>query len=125
MYNTKERKVTNIMEEYLSMWKNYLNFKDRTTVRGFWMATLFNFIAVFILGMLGAFVKFLFVFYLIYLLAVIIPCLALQIRRMHDINKSGFWILLSCIPFVGTIVCIIFLCKDSVNEGNIYGTTQV
>jgi uncharacterized membrane protein YhaH (DUF805 family) len=113
------------MEEYLSMWKNYFNFKDRTTVRGFWMAILFNFIAVFVLGLLSAFVKFLFVIYLIYVVAAIIPCLAIQIRRMHDINKSGFWIFLSVIPIVGAIIYIIHLCKDSVNEGNLYGTTQV
>ena len=113
------------MNEYLSMWKNYFNFKDRTTARGFWMAVLFNFIAAFVLWILGSMVKFLFVFYLIYVVAIIIPSIALQIRRMHDINKSGFWILLSCIPFVGAIVCIVFYCKPSVNEGNAYGTTQV
>lgn len=113
------------MNEYLSMWKNYFNFKDRTTARGFWMATLFNIIAVFVLVVLSSLVKFLGVFQLIYSAAIIIPSIALQIRRMHDINKSGFFILLSCIPIVGIFVCIYFYCQPSVNEGNTYGTTQV
>jgi uncharacterized membrane protein YhaH (DUF805 family) len=113
------------MNEYLSMWKNFLNFKDRTTVKGYWMAILINAIALFVLGFLGAMVDFFMIIYLIYVVALIIPGIALQIRRMHDINKSGFWILLPFIPIVGAIVFIVFLCKGSVDEGNQYGTTQV
>lgn len=113
------------MNEYLSMWKNFFNFKDRTTVKGYWMAILINAIALFILGFLGATVDFFMIIYLIYVVALIIPGIALQIRRMHDINKSGFWILLPFIPIVGTIIFIVFLCKGSVNEDNQYGTTQL
>lgn len=113
------------MNEYLSMWRNSFNFKDRTSVKGFWMAFLFNFIVLFLLGILSAIIKYFFIIYFIYLIALIVPYLALQIRRMHDINKSGFWILIPIIPIVGGIIYIINLCKDSVDEGNLYGTTQV
>lgn len=56
------------------------------------------------------------IIYLIYVVALIIPGIALQIRRMHDINKFGFWILLPFIPIVGAIVFIVFLCKGSVDD---------
>jgi len=41
------------MNEYVAMWKNYFNFKERTSVRGYWMAVLFNVIIGLLLGALG------------------------------------------------------------------------
>jgi len=91
------------------MWKNYANFADRTTVRGYWMAFLFNFIAGFILGWIPV-VNFL------YGLAVLVPGLAIGIRRLRDAGKHWtniFWILL---PLAGVIIYIVFLCKPSVPD---------
>lgn len=49
----------------------------------------------------------------LYELATFIPMLALMIRRLHDSNKSGWFVLLSLIPFVGSIIMIIFMCMPS------------
>lgn len=113
------------MQEYTAMWKNYANFKDRTTVKGFWMAILINIIVSFVLGLLGGFSSALTILSGIYAIAAFIPSLAIEIRRLHDINKSGWWILLSLIPLVGVIVLIVWFCKGSVDQDNQYGTAQV
>lgn len=113
------------MNEYLLMWKNFFNFKDRTSVRGYWMAILFNIIAILILGVLISISEVFFILYLIYILAILIPSLSLSVRRLHDINKSGFWVFITCVPFIGAILYLIWVCKPSVDEGNRFGTTQV
>ena len=61
--------------------------------------------------------------YLAYLwsLAVFIPSLAVSVRRLHDIGRSGWWLLLSLIPLVGAIILIIWYCTDSQPGANQYG----
>lgn len=110
------------MNEYILMWKNFFNFKDRTTVRGYWMAILFNIIAIVILAVLTAVSDIFGIVYGIYCLAVLIPSLSLSVRRLHDINKSGFWIFITVIPVIGSILYLIWVCKASVDEENRFGT---
>ena len=60
--------------------------------------------------------------YSIYALVTFIPSLALTVRRLHDIGKSGWWILISFVPCgIGAIVMLVFLCKDSESGSNMYG----
>ena len=61
------------------------------------------------------------IIFFIYSLSTIIGSFALKTRRMHDINKSGWWQLIELVPIVGPIIFFIFLCTDSVNENNKYG----
>ncbi|MDY3801634.1 MAG: DUF805 domain-containing protein [Bacilli bacterium] len=61
------------------------------------------------------------IIFFIYSLSIIIGSFALKTRRMHDINKSGWWQLIELVPIVGPIIFFIFLCTDSVNENNKYG----
>lgn len=58
----------------------------------------------------------------IYSLATIVPGIAICVRRLHDINKSGWSYLLGLIPIAGTIILLVFFCTDSVNENNQYGS---
>ena len=57
----------------------------------------------------------------LYSLAVIVPGIALVVRRLHDINKSGWYYFMACIPLAGPIIFLIYMLTDSVNEGNQYG----
>ncbi|MNW62078.1 Inner membrane protein YhaI [compost metagenome] len=59
--------------------------------------------------------------YIIYLLAVILPSLAVTVRRLHDTGKSGWSILLGLIPLVGGIIVLVFVCTDSQPGQNSYG----
>lgn len=113
------------MQEYLAMWKNYVNFQDRTSVKGYWMVFLFNIIIAIVLNLLTLVIPPLSFLAIIYAIASIIPGLALSVRRLHDINKSGWWVLLALIPCVGAIILIVWYCFKSVDEGNAYGTNQV
>lgn len=89
-----------------SFWGNYFNFSGRSTRSEYWFFMLDNIIVAFILGILmgigiainggnGGMITILFsIPYYIYLLAIIIPSLALCVRRLHDIGKSGWWYLI-------------------------------
>ena len=58
----------------------------------------------------------------IFSLLVIIPSIAVGIRRLHDTNHSGWWYLLIIIPIIGWIVILIWLCKNSDEEDNRFGS---
>ena len=108
------------MEEYKKMWRNYVNFSGRSTVRDYWMAALVNFVIGFVIGFVSGAIKFPLLSGL-YSLAIIIPSWAVMVRRLHDTNKSGWFCLISLIPVVGSIILIVVLASNSVNEGNRYG----
>lgn len=109
------------MNWYIDAWKNYVNFNGRARRQAYWMFVLFNIIAAVILsivdgiigtgGLLGG----------LYALAVFIPGLALLVRRLHDIGKSGWWALIGLVPLIGVVVIIIFACMDSQPGTNEYG----
>ena len=94
---------------YIEYWKNYANFKGRTTVRDYWMAFLVNFIIGTILGIIG-----IEILTSIYGIATIIPGLAICVRRLRDAGKGWGWIFISLVPVVGFIILIVMLCKKSV-----------
>lgn len=54
-------------------------------------------------------------------LVLLLPTLGLWVRRLHDIDKSGWWALISLIPLVGIIVLIVWWCQDSQHTENQYG----
>lgn len=104
------------MKEYIAMWKNFANFKDRTTVKGYWMAFLINLAVSFVLGLIAGLIPVLTFVGGIYTLALIIPSLAIMIRRLRDAGKNWAWIFIALIPLAGQIVLLVFLCQPSVAE---------
>lgn len=101
------------MQEYIAMWTNYANFSDRTSVRGYWMAFLFNLIIAFVLGLVVNIIHFLGFLAWVYSLAALVPGLAITVRRLRDSGKAWYWIFIALIPLVGEILLIIFLCKPT------------
>ena len=57
----------------------------------------------------------------IYGLAVLIPTLAVTVRRLHDIDRTGWWILINLVPLIGTIVLLVFCVMDGTPGNNRYG----
>lgn len=57
----------------------------------------------------------------IYLLALLIPGIAVSVRRLHDIGRSGWWFLINLIPIVGALIYLFFTVKDSKPGDNAYG----
>ena len=115
------------MQWYLKVLSQYADFSGRARRTEYWMFVLFNVIALTILtivdyatgltfgqgglGVLGA----------IYALAVLIPGIAVQVRRLHDTDRSGFWWFLNLIPLVGPIVLLVFYCLDGTPSANRFG----
>lgn len=114
-----------MIEAYKNFFKNYINFDGRTSRSDFWWVVLANILIGIILPFIGKIIPVLVslinILISVYTLAIIIPGFAIGIRRLHDINKSGWFILLSLIPLVGTIIMIIFYVQPSVEENNKYG----
>ena len=105
--------MSNIINCYVDMWKNFANFSGRTTVGGYWWAYLATFIVTVVLNLIG--VEFLIG---VYGLASLIPTLSIAVRRLRDAGCHWSAIFLPLIPLVGAIIFIVKLCKPSVN-GNI------
>lgn len=108
------------MNYYLAVLKNYAGFSGRARRAEYWMFTLFSFIASAILYIIGALIHFP-LLSTIYGLAVLVPGLAVASRRLHDTDRSFWWILIALVPIVGAIVLLVFLCQDGTPGPNKYG----
>jgi uncharacterized membrane protein YhaH (DUF805 family) len=101
------------MSYYVAVLKKYATFGGRARRKEFWFFVLFNMIISIVLGYVGRLVHF-YQLGNIYSLAVLVPSIAVGIRRMHDIGKSGWFIL---IP----IYNLVLACTDSEASVNTYG----
>lgn len=114
------------MNWYLDAWKNYANFQGRARRKAFWMFVLFNIIAILALGFIESMVGLrgdsgYGILSGLYSLAVLLPSLALAVRRLHDTGRSGWWILIGLVPLVGGIILIVLYALDSQPGANQYG----
>lgn len=115
------------MSWYIEAFKKYAVFSGRSRRKEYWFFVLFNIIVAFILGFIdgltGSFSmeSGFGLLSAIYTLAAFIPGLAVSVRRLHDTNRSGWWLLLGFIPLVGAIVLIVFFVQDSDAGQNQYG----
>lgn len=111
-----------MVKAYKKFFINYANFKDRSTRSDYWYAVFFNLLIGFIVGIIGRIIPdFALVLSLVYLLIIVVPGFAVVVRRLHDVNKSGWFYFIGVVPFVGFIILLIFLCMPSVDENNKYG----
>ena len=115
------------MEWYQLVWKRFAEFSGRSRRKEYWMFALFNcliclplYIAGFLLRESGMGVVFLGL-YFIYLLAALIPGLAVTVRRLHDTGKSAWWLLICLVPFVGGIIFLVFMVLEGTAGPNEYG----
>jgi uncharacterized membrane protein YhaH (DUF805 family) len=114
------------MNAYLDGMKNYASFSGRSTRSQYWLFTLFFFIAMFVGAVLdemagtslpdgGGPIT------VIIIAAHLLPYFAVFVRRMHDIDRSGWWLLVGVVPLVGFIAHIVFLCTASTPGTNRFG----
>ncbi|OAB47987.1 DUF805 domain-containing protein [Paenibacillus antarcticus] len=108
------------MEWYLKVLKNYVGFDGRARRTEYWMFALVSFIISFVLLMLQFITDLKPLFTTLYSLFILLPTLAVTVRRLHDTGRSGWWYFISFIPLVGGIIIFVFMCLDSV-EDNEYG----
>ena len=115
------------MNWYLGVLKKYATFEGRARRREYWFFVLFYVLVLLLLsavdgltgtynvdagiGLLGG----------LYILATIIPSLAVMVRRLHDTDRSGWWVLIGLIPLLGDLVLLVFMCLDSQPGANRFG----
>ena len=92
--------------------KHYVDFAGRATRKQYWMFVLFSVIISIVLGVVDAVIGKQ-ILGGIYSLAVLLPSLAIAARRLHDVSKSAWWLLIALIPLAGALVLIYFLVQDS------------
>ena len=115
------------MHSYLKTLKQYADFNGRTGRKEFWAFVFINInfsIAAAVLDvLLGLTFKNLpfGVFYILYSSVVLVPGLAVTVRRLHDVGKSGWMLLIALIPIVGGMWLLVLYLIDSNSDENIYG----
>ncbi len=115
------------MNWYLTVLKKYAVFSGRARRKEYWMFVLFNMIfavvAMILDNVLGIAIEAVRYgpIYIIYALAVLLPGLAVSVRRLHDVGKSGWYMFIALIPIVGAILLLIKMCSDGTPGENIYG----
>ncbi len=118
------------MSWYLRVWQRYAEFTGRSRRIEFWTFTLYNIaiFAVLYLASVGfALVKqpemgaFMYFAYFAYALAALVPYIACTVRRLHDIGRSGWWILISLVPLAGAIVLLVMMAINGTRGPNQYG----
>lgn len=123
----------NFVEAIKSGYQNYVNFSGRSSRSAFWWWVLFQIIvgvaiaavegggasqmgdgmmeASYNAGPVG----------IIWSLANLLPGIAVSVRRMHDIGKSGWWVLISVIPLIGWIIYLVWACQKGTDGTNRFG----
>jgi len=115
------------MNWYIEALKKYAVFGGRARRKEYWFFALFNIIISIVLavidGVTGSFSAEAGVGLLggIYTLAVLIPGIAVSVRRLHDTDRSGWWLFIALIPLIGAIVLLVFMVQDSKPGQNQYG----
>ena len=115
------------MNWYREALRKYATFEGRARRKEYWTFALINFVVVFVLSLidmrLGTFSMEFGVGLLsgLYSLAVLIPIMAVTVRRLHDTNRSGWWFLIAFVPIVGWLVIVALACLDSQPGANRFG----
>jgi len=115
------------MNWYLTVLKKYAVFSGRARRKEYWMFFLFNMIfgivAVILDNVFGTAIEGVGygLFYFLYALAVLIPWLAVSVRRLHDVGKSGWMLFIVLIPIIGAIWLLVLMATNSNPGENKYG----
>lgn len=116
-----------MLNYYLAPWKKYADFSGRAQRAEYWVFELGNLLISVVLMFVGAAMSggnenYAIIPYGLFLLANIIPNIAVTVRRMHDTTRSGWWLLISLIPLVGPIWFFVLTVLDSKPGTNKYGS---
>ncbi len=112
---------------YYQVILNYTNFSGRARRQEYWYFTLVNVLVNLVMGIIDRVIgsvmqmdNFGF-FGVIYALFIMIPSIAVTVRRLHDSGRVGWWTLIAFVPIIGILVLLYFLIQDSEEDSNQYG----
>jgi uncharacterized membrane protein YhaH (DUF805 family) len=108
------------MDWYVKVMKQYVDFRGRARRKEYWMFVLINLLIAIAIGIVDAMIGF-GILGFVYAVAVFLPSIAVTVRRLHDSGRTGWWILIGLVPFVGILVILVFMVLDSQPGDNAYG----
>ena len=111
------------MNTYLGVWKKYVVFHGRAGRTEYWTFTLINYAVFFVLSGLASATESnaLGAVGMIFLAAQILPGLAVTVRRFHDTDRSGWFILIGLVPILGALVLLFFMLVRGTQGENRFG----
>lgn len=115
------------MNWYLTVLKKYATFSGRARRKEYWMFLLFHILFLIVASIIDNIAGTTMsnspygLIYILYGLFIFMPSLAVSVRRLHDINKSGWWIFISLIPLIGGIWLIVLQATEGDSGSNEYG----
>lgn len=115
------------MNWFIQVFKKFAVFNGRSGRSEFWWFFLISFVVSFVLSGIDRFLGLVFangkigLLSGIYMLIAFIPWIAVSIRRLHDTGKTGWWLLITIVPFVGNLILLIFMVLKSHPGPNEYG----
>ena len=114
------------MDEFLFYYKkvlaNFKNFDGRARRKEYWMFVAVNIVVSIAFSILSSIsYRFGGILSMLYTLAILVPSIAVAIRRLHDIGKSGWLVLFSLVPLVGWVILILWACQPGQTGANEYG----
>jgi uncharacterized membrane protein YhaH (DUF805 family) len=110
----------NFTQAISSGFSNYVNFAGRAIRSEYWYWVLFVLLGSIAARIIDA-VLGIGLFNSIFGLAVLLPSIAVGVRRLHDLDRSGWWLLLDLIPLIGWIVLIVWFCGRGTPGANRFG----
>ncbi len=110
------------MHWYLEVLRQYAVFEGRSRRTEYWSFMLFHLIILIVLRITDGLAGTSGMVSMFYMLAVLVPAVAVSVRRLHDTNRSGWWLLATFFPFIGVIVLLLFMVQDSDPKSNQYGS---
>lgn len=126
-------KIMGFLQAYAALWKNAFNFRGRATCGEYWYPQIVLAVPAFYVFLLGdvpvSQLSHLMLAFLwasaAYFLIALIPSISLTIRRLHDTGRSGLYVLLPLIPYIGSLILLYFLCGSSDLDDNKYGSCPI
>ena len=116
------------MKWFIKCFKQYFDFKGRARRKEYWYFTLFCFIFSILVELVGSILGMMVGSYilhsilsLIFCIITFIPSISVSVRRLHDIGRRGWWLLLCLVPIIGWIWLIVWACFDSKKGENKWG----
>lgn len=115
------------MDWYVTVLKKYAVFSGRAQRAEYWYFILFNLLVMIGLAIVdsttGSFSGDMGMGLLsgLYYLGVLVPSVAVTVRRLHDTSRSGWWLLIGLVPFLGGLILLFFTVQDSQPGSNEYG----
>ncbi|MBV8840515.1 MAG: DUF805 domain-containing protein [Alphaproteobacteria bacterium] len=109
-------------EAIASGFSNYVGFSGRAPRSEFWYWVLFVVILTIVAGIIDNAIIGMPIVGTIVSLGLLLPGIAVSVRRLHDIDRTGWWILISLVPLVGAILLLIWYCSKGTPGPNTYGS---